>query len=301
MTVEVCGQTLAVEGRLIRTARLAAEHYDQIESPEDMLAAMRSRRIGADLFTFVHSLPDTSPTYSYQLEWDNLAALNVSTFDNWWMKQITNKTRNMIRRSEKSGVVVREAEFDDSYIRGIKAVWDESPVRQGKAFWHYGKSLDAVERENATFLDRSVFIGAYLDDAMIGFAKLVRNQSGTQAGLMQIVSMIGHRDKAPSNALVAQAVRSCATRGIPYMFYSRFSFGNRRRDSLADFKANSGFQRVDLPRYYVPLSSKGWLALRCHLHHKMTIDYLPEYVQSALRSTRSIWNARRQHNPGPSR
>ena len=77
---------------------------------------------------------------------------------------------------------------------------------------------------------------------------------------MNIVSMVRHRDMAPTNALVAQAVRSCAERGIPYLVYSKFAYGKKQRSSLSDFKERNGFQRIDVPRYYVPLTRTGWLA-----------------------------------------
>ena len=154
-------------------------------------------------------------------------------------------------------MVVREIPFDDALVRGIHSVYNESPIRQGKRFWHYGKDLEAVRRMNGTFLDRSIFIGAYFQDNLIGFVKLVSDEDRGQAGLMQIVSMIQHRDKAPTNALLAQAVRSCTERGISYLWYANFTYGNKQRDSLADFKRHNGFQKVGLPRYYVPLTGRG--------------------------------------------
>jgi hypothetical protein len=206
---------------------------------------------------------------------------------------VNGKTRNMVRRAEKMGVTVREVPFDDALVRGISAIYNESPTRQGKAFWHYGKSLDAVKAENGTFLDRSVFIGAFCDDQMIGFAKLVTDVERTQAGLMQIVSMIGQRDKAPTNALIAQAVRSCTDRSIAHLIYSNFAYGNKQRDSLSDFKEHNGFQRIDLPRYYVPITIAGRAALRLGLHHRL-VERIPEPVMVQLRSLRSKWHGRGQ-------
>ena len=98
-------------------------------------------------------------------------------------------------------MVVREVPFDDAFVRGISAIYNESPIRQGKPFWHYGKDFEAVRRMNGTFMDRSIFIGAFFQDSLIGFVKLVSDEDRGQAGLMQIVSMIQHRDKAPTNAL----------------------------------------------------------------------------------------------------
>src|SRR5262249_41788559 len=154
-------------------------------------------------------------------------------------QQINGKTRNMIRRAETKGVVVREVAFDDDLVKGISKIYDEVPVRQGRSFWHYGKALSAVRAENGTFLDRSVFLGAFHDGELVGFAKLVSDEAHTQAGLMQILSMIRHRDKSPTNALIAQAVRSCADRGIPFLVYANFSYGNKQRDSLSDFKQHN--------------------------------------------------------------
>src|SRR5207249_444053 len=125
-----------------------------------------------------------------------------------------------VRKAAKNGVDVREAPFDDGFVRRISAIYNESPIRQGKRFWHYQKDLDAVRRMNATFMDRSIFIGAFYQENLIGFVKMVTNEDATQAGLMQIVSMLQYRDKAPTNALIAQAVRSCADRGIPHLWYA---------------------------------------------------------------------------------
>ncbi len=294
-TLEISGKAIKIERGVVRLARLAAEQYDTVADPPSILLQLRDVRPRIDLFTFVQKLSQTSPEYNYSLEWDNLAALPVSTFDHWWTKQINGKTRNMARRAEKSGVTVREVPFDAALVAGISRIYNESPVRQGKTFWHYGKALDTVRRENGTFLDRSVFIGAYWEGSLIGFAKLVSDEDSVQAGLMQIVSMISHRDKAPTNALIAQAVRSCASRGVPNLFYSRFAFGKRQRDSLSDFKQHNGFQRVDLPRYYVPLTRKGVVAMRLGLHRNSLIDHIPASLQTTLRDLRDALTQRRAH------
>jgi len=141
---------------------------------------------------------------------------------------------------------------------------------------------------SATFLDTSIFIGAYFDGDLIGFIKLTTDESRMQAGMMHIVSMIRHRDKAPTNALVAQAVRSCADRGISHLVYSNFAYGKKERSSLSDFKERNGFQRIDLPRYYVPLTRLGWAAFRLGLHHKF-VDRLPEPLLAKARDLRYLW------------
>jgi hypothetical protein len=290
--MQICGKEVLIEGSLIRIARVDGEGFQFLDDPEAALEVLRKSQTRADLFTFIQKLSDTSPKYIHPMEWDNMAALPVSTFDHWMTKQIDFKVRNKVRKAAKTGVVVREVAFDDTLVRGISAIYNESPVRQGKPFWHYQKELEAVRRMNATFMDKSIFIGAFLEDNLIGFVKLVTDDDRSQAGLMQIISMVQHRDKAPTNALIAQAVKSCAERGIAHLSYANFSYGKKQRDSLADFKRYNGFQKIELPRYYVPLTVTGRIALRLGLHHS-TVDWIPEPVAATYRKVRSFWYARR--------
>jgi hypothetical protein len=286
--MEVQGKELSIRGALIRTGFIDGEGYQFLDDPEAAVQALRESAPRMDLFTFIQRLSDTSPKYQYAMEWDNMAALHVSTFENWMKHQIDFKVRNKVRKAEKNGVVVREVPYDDTLVQGIHAIYNESPVRQGKRFWHYGKDPEAVRRMNGTFLDQSIFIGAYFEGNLIGFVKLVSDENRGQAGLMQIISMIQHRDKAPTNALVAQAVRSCAQREISNLWYANFSYGKKQPDSLADFKRHNGFQKVELPRYYVPLTLTGRMALRLGLHHGIA-NHIPEPVAATYRKIRSFW------------
>lgn len=291
-TMQICDKLVEIEGKLVRIARLDAEGFDFLDEPEVALRALKKSRSRVDLFTFIQKLSEPLPKYTYPTEPDNMAVLRVSSFDDWMKHQIDFKARNKARKAAKCGVLVREVLFEKDLIKGISAVYNECPVRQGKPFWHYGKSLDAVRKVNETFLDRSVFIGAFLEGSLIGFAKLVTNEDRSQAGLMQIVSMVRHRDKAPTNALIAQAVQSCADRRISHLWYAKFSYGTKQRDSLADFKRHNGFEKVELPRYYIPLTIAGHFALRFGLHHKMA-ERIPESLAARYRKMRSSWYARR--------
>jgi len=290
--VKICGEDIKVEGKLIRIARLDGDQYMFLDDPDAVLEALRKSGVRVDLFTFMQRLPETSPKFNYPMELDNFAVLPITTFDEWFTKTIKFKVRNKIRKAEKNGVVVREVCFDDALVHGIREIYNECPIRQGKRFNHYGMEIEAVRKHAGTFLDSSVFIGAFLGDSLIGFAKLTSDETRTQAGLMHIVSMMQHRDKAPTNVLIAQAVRSCAERGISYLVYSGFSFGKKQRDSLAEFKEHNGFQKVDLPRYYVPLTHTGRAAFRLGLHHRF-VDRVPEPLLARLREIRSGWYSRR--------
>jgi hypothetical protein len=284
----VCGRDIQVQGRLVRIARLDGDKYKFLDNPEPLVDALRRSHERVDIFTFMQKLPDVSQKFNYPMELDNLAVLRVSTFEDWWTKTIGFKARNKAKQASKKGVVVKEVLFDDALVQGIWTIYSESPVRQGRRFPHYGKSMNQVRQMSATFLDTSIFIGAYFDGNLIGFIKLTTDESGKQAGMMHIVSMIRHRDKAPTNALVAQAVCSCADRGISHLVYSNFAYGKKERSSLSDFKERNGFQRVDLPRYYVPLTRLGWAAFRLGLHHKL-VDRLPEPLLAKARDLRYSW------------
>jgi hypothetical protein len=286
--MNICGREVKIEGRLCRTAHLDADGYKFLDDPEAVLGELRKSEMRIDLFTFVQKLPETTPKYTYPMEWDNMAVLKVSTFEHWWTKQIGKNTRNKARQAAKKGVVIREVPFDNTLARGIWEIYNECPVRQERRFPHYGKSLETVREMSATYLDSSIFIGAYVDDKLVGFIKLTVDDTGTQAGMMHILSMIRHRDKAPANALVAQAVRSCAERHIPYLVWARFAYGKKTQSSLSKFKGRNAFERVDIPLYFVPLTRWGSFALSMKLHHRLS-DRLPEPLAAKLRELRSAW------------
>jgi len=283
---------VVVQGRLCRVAHVDGEGYKFLADPESGIAVLRGSNARADVFTFLQELPETSPRYRYPFEWDNLAVLPISTFDHWWSHQIGFKARNKAKQAEKKGITVREVPFDDALVHGIWKIYNEVPVRQGRRFPHYAKTLEAVRAMSATFLDSSVFIGAFDGDKLIGFIKLTLDDTRKQAGLMHILSLHCYRDKAPTNALIVQAVRSCAELGVTRMVYANFGYGKKLRSSLSDFKERNGFQRVDVPRYYAPLTPWGALALRLVLHRRFA-ERVPEPVAAKLRELRSRWYQRR--------
>ena len=277
---------------MIRIACLDGEKFLFADDPELIVDSLRSGQQRVDLFTFLQRVSDRTPKHKYPMEWDNLAVLPISTFDDWWNKQIGFKARNKAKQAEKKGIVVREVPFSNELVRGIWEIYNETPIRQGRKFSHFGKDFHTVHREEATYLDRSVFLGAYLGARLVGFVKLIWDYNDSQAGLLNIVSLIEQRDKAPTNALVAHAVRTCAERKTPYLVYSNFAYGKRTSDSLSDFKERNGFQRYDVPRYCVPLTTVGAMAVKLGLPKKFS-DHIPEWLILRLREARKNWLHRR--------
>ena len=290
--IKICDREICIDGRILCVAHPHGDTYRFIDDPERLVHQLREDGAGVDLFTFAQRLPDTEPKFSYRVEWENYAVLPITTFENWWANELGFKARNKAKQAEKNGVQLREVPFDDVLVAGIREIYNECPIRQRRRFPHYGKDFETVHREEATFLDSSIFIGAFFEDKLIGFVKLVPDETGTQAGLMNIISMVKYRDKVPQNALIAFAVRACANRGIQYLVYSKFDYGNKEHDGLRDFKERNGFRRVDTPRYYVPLTLIGSTALRLGLHRGIQ-ERIPEAIATRLRDVRAAWYERR--------
>jgi hypothetical protein len=286
-----------IRGRVLRIAQLDAELFHFVEDPVTMIDRLRNDKSRVDIFTFVQGLPEAEPKFGYHMEWENLAVLPISTFEHWWSKQIRSGTKNRARQAERKGVVIREVEFDEKLVRGIWEIYNESPVRQGRRFRHYGKDFEVVHREAATYVDYSTFIGAFLGEELIGFIKMVTDENRVQAGLMNILSKARYKDKAPTNALLSQAVRSCADRGIAYLVYNKYNYGKKQHDGLSEFKERNGFRRVEVPRYYVPLTQFGELALRMGFHRRL-VDHLPESIAARLRELRKNWYGRGLQSAG---
>ena len=285
---------IRVNGRFPRIAKIEGDKYCFLDEEEPAFIIENLKKCGEriDLFTFVQKVTDPSPKYDYPWEWDNFAALPVTDFDHWWKKQIKDKTRNLVRKAEKKGVTVKEVPFSESLAEGILAIYNESPIRQGKRFPHYGMKLDQIFDYAGSFPDQSKFIGAFLGEELIGFIKLTIDETKTQAGLMHILSMLQHRSKSPTNALLAQAVRCCDSLNIPYLIYSNFAYGKKQNDGLTKFKEYNGFQKIDVPRYYVPISLKGRICLTLGLHHHFA-ERIPEGWIEKLQNIRSAWYAKK--------
>ncbi len=272
-------KAVTVVGKFPRVAKLQSEYYVCVDDPVSFAAGLKSAGVNADLFTFTQGLHERAPKYAYASECDRLAVLPVSTYDHWFNKQLFFKPRNKLRKALKAGVETRIVEFNDKLIVAIKDVYDESPTRQGKPNKHYRKDLGTLKREHGSFLERSQFVGAFYQREMIGFAKVTHTEH--YSVLMNIVSKICHRDKAPTNALIAKAVELCAARNQGLLMYSVWE-----GQGLTDFKEANGFERFDIPRYYVPLNWRGWLALRFRLHRRLA-DVLPAKVVRVAANLRS--------------
>jgi len=288
MPMMLMNQQLNVAGRWLRTARLDGDGYRFLADPEAFIAALGKQTDRPDLFSFVERVNVKERRYPFHMEWDNYAVIPVTTFEEYFKNQIDKSTRNRARQVDKRGAEIREVPFSDELVRGIWEIYNESPLRQGRPYPHYGKDLDTVYREEATYLDSAAFAGAFFQGELIGFIKVVWDEENVQCALMNILSKFAHRDKSPTNALICEAVKICERRGLRHLVYSHYGYGSRKRDNLSDFKDRTGFQRVEVPRYWVPLTAWGATALRLGLHRRW-VDRLPEGLGNRLRGLRADW------------
>ncbi|HUL51234.1 MAG TPA: hypothetical protein VLU94_01485, partial [Candidatus Nitrosotalea sp.] len=176
MGLSINGTRMRIDGRWIRSARLEEEWYEDVENPEALIQGLRASAERPDILTFWQRLPNIEPKFNYCMVHDAIAALPLKDYAHWWNKQIDAKIRNMVRRAEKKGVVVKATAFDDRFVAGITSLFNETPVRQGKKFWHYGKDFETIKREFSRFLFREEIFGAYVGDELVGFIMIAYTQ-----------------------------------------------------------------------------------------------------------------------------
>ena len=291
-SVQIDGRTVISTSKWLKIATVEDEDLlegDTVANPPAFLLQLKKSNLNADVFTFAQKLPTTIPKYEYHFEWDNFAVIPITTFSEWWETRVDAGVRRAVKKAAKTGVVVKLAKFDDAFVQGIVNINNETPVRQGKPFWHFQKSFNAVKKENSTYAERNDFLGAYWQDQLIGFIRLT--YSDKIGNIVQLLSMIKHYDKRPANALIAKAVEVCEQRGISHLLYYNYIY-NDPKSSLTEFKRRNGFEQVLLPRYYVPLTAKGRIALRLGLHRRI-MQRIPTPLVTHLLRIRSLWYVRK--------
>ncbi len=291
--VRVDGQDLVIKGKAIKIARLHDEDWleHEVSDPQACIRACKEQAgaARADIFCFSQKLPDVNPRYRYPMEMRSMAVARVVDYPEW-LKTISESSRKNIKRAGRSGVIVKVREFDPDVIQGICEVQNETPVRQGRPFRHFGKSYEQVRRDHGAFLDRCEFLCAYYKDEFIGFVKVVYR--GGVASLLQILAKTSHYDKRAANALLAKAAERCAEKGIPYLVYDYFNYGNKRDTSLREFKERHGFVEMLLPCYYVPLTAWGRFCVATKLYRGLS-GFLPHGAIMAALHLRAKWYERK--------
>lgn len=285
-SAQVQGRNVTVSAGWLKLAGVQDEDWIEGETfsdPASFVSQLKETGLDADIFTFAQRFPNVDRMHDYHLEHDSLAAIPITTFAEWLEKQAKYDVRNAVKKAARLGIVTKQVSFDDDFVKGIVNIYNESPFRQGKPFWHYNKDFETIKQMSSTYLDRAIFIGAYYQDELVGFIKMV--SVGSVAFTFHVISMIKHFDKKPTNALIAKAVEICAANGMSHLVYGNFIYRDAK-SSLTEFKRRSGFQEALVPRYYVPLTAKGKAVLAMNLHHGIG-HVLPQSIWRVLLNTRA--------------
>ncbi len=285
-SVRVGNRTVVSVGKWIKMATVQDELWledEGVVDPEAFIRQLNEQNLKADVFTFTQKVTRAQVRQFYRHDLDNVAAIPLTTYDAWW-NGLSQDPRKNVRRAAKRGVTVQAVDLDDHLINGIVGIYNETPMRQGKLFGHYGKSFETVKKEVSTFPGRSQFVAAYLGTELIGFIKVVH--MGNISGILHIVAKVQHEDKRPANAMVAKAVELCCQRNAEFLLHGKYVYGNKVNSPLTEFKRRCGFQKFDVPRYYVPLTIKGWVFVTLGLQ-KGLLGLLPPSLIDFLVATRA--------------
>jgi hypothetical protein len=298
-SAQVLGRTVITTGKWPKVASVQDERLAEREvsiGAASFIEALKQTGLKADIFTFAQKLPDIVPRHSFYLEWDNLAVIPITTFSDWWERRghtgkrnaVRKSARRAVRKSAKLGVMVKQTELTDDLMTGIVKINNETPVRQGKPFWHFNKSFDEVKAANSTYPDRTIVLGAYYQDELIGVVRMIC--AGRVAHITLFLSMIKHHDKRTANAMIAKAVEACARAGMSHLVFGQYVY-NDVESSLTAFKRHNGFDQVLIPRYFIPLTWRGEIALKVGLHRGFA-RRLPKPLLAELLRWRRRWYAR---------
>jgi hypothetical protein len=266
--LEVDGDLRMKKKTFVNLAYNSTEYVSDIVLTEAFLDKLADR--GGDIFTFLDRrwcCQIQNPPSTWIKEEDNVGLLEIKDYESWW-QAVGKKTRNMVRKAEKEGVTVAVTESTDKFIEGVWKIYNETPIRQERAFPQFGQTLQSVAWNIHEFEKTSTYIGAYLGEELVGFLQLLHGDN--IAVVSQILSMQKHWDKSLNNALLARTVEVCALKGEKYLMYGRI--GNH--PSLDRFKESNGFKKCGINRYYIPLTGKGKLAVKLGLHRELK-DALP--------------------------
>jgi hypothetical protein len=289
---------ILLKGRILKIGEIFDEFWIQskdLMSLPEIVAALQNHPDRPDILTSTQKLPNTDPIYPYSYEWMSYAVARFGSYAEWFENQVDRMARKAIRKSAKEGIRTEIVPFDDELVKGICSIYNESPIRQGSRFWHYQKDADRVKAENGTYLERSVFIGAFYDTELVGFAKIVFDAE--VASLMQILSKSSHFGKRPNNALLSKAVEVCEQRAARYLTYGQYAYGKKEQGSLVEFKRVNGFVKMEVPRYIIALSRRGRAAMKLGLHKSLG-DRVPVPLSTVFIRLRAFLLKKRWHHPG---
>src|SRR5690606_30424936 len=128
----IAGRVVVTRGSLFTIA--SAKDEELIAGPPTSDAAafiteLSGGRLDAQLLTVTQRLPDTVRRYPYFMEWEDIAAIPITTYSHWLANQVEDGTRRAVKRAIKLGVETRTVEFDDAFVEAVRKIYNETPAR----------------------------------------------------------------------------------------------------------------------------------------------------------------------------
>jgi hypothetical protein len=251
------------------------EHMFDIGLDKELLLNLRNQ--GADLFTFIQrNFLDRRRTVEKNFFTDSepVGLLNIGSYDRWF-KSITHNARWQTKKGIRFGLKAKVVDINEAFIRGAFKIYNETPIRQGRKYSGYGLTLVDVRRKFFNMKSSEV-IGVYYDEELIGLIWI--SYGDRVAAVNSFLSLLTYRNKYPNDVLLAETVRRCQEKGYNYLTYWNMGFN----PGLDFFKRSHGFIAFNVPRYFVPLSSKGELAIKLNVYRPFEHSLPMSVVRSLL-------------------
>ena len=194
----VCDKEIKIQGTFVRIARIDGDKYNSPTDPDAMLGSPAKAAGHGSIFSrFCRG--SQKPSRSIATRWSG-TTWRFCRFrllkTGGTIKSVPTRAIERVKRRKRASCCAR-CPATKSLFKGICGIYNESPVRQGKSFPHYGMTIERAREYASTYPDRSIYVAAFVGDTMIGFIKLVMDETRTTACLVHILSMIQHKDKAP--------------------------------------------------------------------------------------------------------
>jgi hypothetical protein len=125
--IVIDGIPLAITGRRLKVASLASESWVEGRSDEEYAMIVRKLKAAgaaADIFMFSQRVPYVKPRFGYPLRWDNVAAIPLTTYDDW-LRSVSTDMRKDLKRAVSRGVITKVVELNDELVRGIIEIHNE--------------------------------------------------------------------------------------------------------------------------------------------------------------------------------
>ena len=261
------------------TARRANEYDGRLTISQNLISFLATEKV--DVFSFLetktpHNLKVGTNTGWYKSN-EILLLYELNSYDEWW-NAVGKKTRNMVRKAEKNGVITSAVHPTEELANNICKIYNSSRKKQKRKNSNFGKTKEQVLKE-ITSSPKNIFIVSRLRDEVVGFSQLIFHSD--TVFIKRLVSLEKYWDKGINNALIAKLFDISAQRGIKKVIFAHWSPWDFYEPSLIDFAMHSGFRLCKVNRYYAPLTWNGKIVIQ--LLTSKRIVYAIQWLNQALR------------------